>query len=149
MGKNWVPPFARVPSARVLAPAACPICSRSLLRVRANRIESLHIKKLKCRHYWNRSNSITGSLSFKEKEEGKESYDFLPVLFANTLLKKVSGIPVPSRDVTYQTLHGRECLLSDIPGDIPAGDGNTANIFFTVQGEIGGVRAARFRQRRR
>jgi hypothetical protein len=47
---------------------------------------------------------MAGFLSFKEKEEGEGSYDFLPVLFANTLLKKVSGFPVPSRDVTYKTL---------------------------------------------
>jgi hypothetical protein len=47
-------------------------------------------------------------------------------------VKKVNDIPVRSRDITYQTLHGwagpnyiiqtRESLVSDIP----AGDGNVA-----------------------
>ncbi len=46
----------------------------------------------------------------------------------------VGGIPVPSRDVTYQTLPGRakiiymESLVSDIPAEV----GNVANLFFTV-----------------
>jgi hypothetical protein len=50
--------------------------------------------------------------------------------------KKVSRFPVPSRDVTYQTLPGRALLIIHWPGrvwfDIPDGDGKTAN-FFTVQ----------------
>jgi hypothetical protein len=33
--------------------------------------------------------------------------------------KKVTGFPIPSWDVTYQTL----------PGRLPAGDGKTANLF--------------------
>ncbi len=46
-----------------------------------------------------------------------------------TLLEKVCDIPVPSRDVTYQTLFlPRENLVSDIP----SGDGNVANLYFTV-----------------
>ncbi len=49
-------------------------------------------------------------------------------------VKKVSGFPVPSRDVTYQTLPGREILLLFPPGeslvsDILPGDGKTANLF--------------------
>jgi hypothetical protein len=53
---------------------------------------------------------------------------------ASCTVKNVSDIPVPSRDVTYQTLPWegkiklfphRESLVSDIP----AGDGNVANIF--------------------
>jgi hypothetical protein len=50
--------------------------------------------------------------------------------------KKFSGFPVPSRDVTYQTLPGQELLI--IPwreswvSDILAGNGKTANLFFTV-----------------
>jgi hypothetical protein len=45
--------------------------------------------------------------------------------------KKVIDFPVPSREVTYQTLpwHGRECLVSDIP----AGEGKTANLFYSVE----------------
>ncbi len=42
-----------------------------------------------------------------------------------TLWKKVSGFPVPCRDVTYQSLPARESFVSDIP----AGDGKTANPF--------------------
>jgi hypothetical protein len=56
-------------------------------------------------------------------------------------LKKVSDIPVPSRDVTYQTLAVRESLNYSIPSqkslvsdtDIPAGDRNVANLFYSVQ----------------
>jgi hypothetical protein len=45
-------------------------------------------------------------------------------------VKKVSDIPVTSPDVTYQLFPPRESLVSDIP----AGDGNVANLFFTVCG---------------
>ncbi len=45
-------------------------------------------------------------------------------------MKKVSDVPVPSRDVTDQTYQKmpRESLVSDIP----AGNGNEVNLFFTV-----------------
>ncbi len=55
------------------------------------------------------------------------------IFFKGTLLEKVSSFPVPSRDVTYQTLPGRElfnyslareCLVSDIPAE----DGKTVNL---------------------
>ncbi len=42
--------------------------------------------------------------------------------------KKVGGFPVHSRDVTSQTLSAWESLVSDIP----AGDGKTANFFYSV-----------------
>ncbi len=50
------------------------------------------------------------------------------------LLKRVSHFPVPSRDVTDQTLSGREKTKLFPPrksliSDIPAGDGKTANSF--------------------
>ncbi len=54
-------------------------------------------------------------------------------LFFNTLtlLKKVSDFLVHSRDVTYQTLPGRELFLTreSLVSDIPAGEGKTANLF--------------------
>jgi hypothetical protein len=43
-------------------------------------------------------------------------------------VKKVSDIPVPSRDVTYKLSLGRKSLVCNIP----AGDGNVANVFFIV-----------------
>jgi hypothetical protein len=52
-----------------------------------------------------------------------------------TLYKKVSDIPVPSRDVTYQTLSffpgitSRESLVSDIP----LGTGMFLTFFYGVQ----------------
>ncbi len=52
--------------------------------------------------------------------------------YTNTV-KKVSDIPVPSRDVTYQTLSGREKLfpprMESVVSDIPAGYGNVDNLF--------------------
>jgi hypothetical protein len=42
--------------------------------------------------------------------------------------KKVNDFPVPSRDVTNQTLPARQSLVSDIP----AGDRNIANLFYSV-----------------
>ncbi len=45
-------------------------------------------------------------------------------LFVYTV-KKFIVFPVPTRDVTNQTLPGRESVVSDIP----AGDGKTANLF--------------------
>ncbi len=48
-------------------------------------------------------------------------------------VKKVSGFPVPSRDVTDKTLPGREFELfparESLVSDIPAGDGKIANLF--------------------
>ncbi len=49
-------------------------------------------------------------------------------------VKKIIAFPVPSLDVTYQTLSGREKLYNSLPGeslvsDNPAGDGKTANFF--------------------
>jgi hypothetical protein len=52
--------------------------------------------------------------------------------------KKVSGFPVPSRDVTYQTYHLFTKLLNFSPAreslesDILTGDGKTANLFYSV-----------------
>jgi hypothetical protein len=40
-------------------------------------------------------------------------------------VKKVSGFPVPLRDVTYQTLPVRMSSVSDVP----AGDGKIGNLF--------------------
>jgi hypothetical protein len=59
-----------------------------------------------------------------------ELYEFL----ASALLKRVSHFPVPSRDVTDQTLSGREKTKlfpprKSLVSDIPAGDGKTANSF--------------------
>jgi hypothetical protein len=71
---------------------------------------------------------------------------------SSTLRKKVSDIPDPSRDVTKLSLGGnyiiklfppRESLggnniiklfppRESLVSDIPAGDGNIANLFFTV-----------------
>jgi hypothetical protein len=42
-----------------------------------------------------------------------------------TLLKKISDFPVPSRDVTNQTLPGREC-------DIRAGDRKIVNLVYSA-----------------
>jgi hypothetical protein len=52
--------------------------------------------------------------------------------------KKVSDFTVPSRDVTYQTLLGRELLNSSRPRerlvrDIPAGDEKIFNLFYSVR----------------
>ncbi len=43
----------------------------------------------------------------KEKSEKRGGGGYI-FFYWNTLSKKVSGFPVPSRDVTYQTLPGRE-----------------------------------------
>ncbi len=61
-----------------------------------------------------------------------------PDLFRSSYtVKKISRFPVPSRDVTNQTLPGREDLTyrESLVNDIPAGDGKIANIFLqcTVQ----------------
>jgi hypothetical protein len=54
-------------------------------------------------------------------------------------VKKVNHFPVPSRDVTDQTLPGREKLKYSRPGRVrsatsrPAGDGKTANPFYSVR----------------
>jgi hypothetical protein len=47
---------------------------------------------------------------------------------AQYTVKKVNDFPVPSRDVTNQTLPGRESLVSDIP----AVGGKIANLFHSV-----------------
>ncbi len=47
-------------------------------------------------------------------------------------IKKVSDLPVPSRDVTNQTLPGRDKLFlarENLVNDIPAGDGKIGNLF--------------------
>jgi hypothetical protein len=50
-------------------------------------------------------------------------------------VKKVSDFPVPSRNLTYQTLLGRELLNYYLPAreslvsEIPGGDGKIANLF--------------------
>jgi hypothetical protein len=52
--------------------------------------------------------------------------------------KKVFGLPVPSREVTNQTLPGREYTLiqflarESLVSDIPAGDGKTDILFYSV-----------------
>jgi hypothetical protein len=46
-------------------------------------------------------------------------------------VKKASGFPVPSRDVTQRIIQlfpARESLVSDIPAE----DGKTANLFYSV-----------------
>jgi hypothetical protein len=53
------------------------------------------------------------------------------------VVKKVNGFPFPSRDVTYQTLPGRELFIQAGPAsDIPAGDGETANLFLQCTFDI-------------
>jgi hypothetical protein len=64
--------------------------------------------------------------------------------FSIYTIKKFFDIPVPSQDVTYQTLPGgnndviyksfppRESLVSDIP----AGDGNIKKLFYSVSYRI-------------
>jgi hypothetical protein len=58
----------------------------------------------------------------------------------------VSGFPVSSRDVPYQTLPGREKLWlfpswESLVSDIPAGDGKTANLFLQcIQGRYWSAR---------
>jgi hypothetical protein len=53
-------------------------------------------------------------------------------------VKKVSGFPVPSRDVMFQTLPSPEYLnyiflaRDSFVSDIPAGDGKTTNLFYSV-----------------
>ncbi len=46
------------------------------------------------------------------KQLGQKKYDFLAIMYILYVdmytVKNVSGFPVPSRDVTYQTLPGRE-----------------------------------------
>jgi hypothetical protein len=51
-----------------------------------------------------------------------------------TLLRKVSGLPVPCRDVTYQTLWPGivKILKESLVSDIPAGGGKTTNLFYSV-----------------
>ncbi len=46
-------------------------------------------------------------------------------------VRKVGDFPIPSRDVTNQTLPGRELFpaTQNLVGDIPAGDGKIANLF--------------------
>jgi hypothetical protein len=51
--------------------------------------------------------------------------------------KNFSDFPIPGRDVTNQTLPGREGLNFNPTGEslvshIPAGDGKIVNLFFTV-----------------
>jgi hypothetical protein len=52
--------------------------------------------------------------------------------------KMVGGIPVPRRDVTYQTLPGLAKIIKLFPPreslvcDIPAEDGNVTNLFYSV-----------------
>jgi hypothetical protein len=48
-------------------------------------------------------------------------------LGAACTIKKFVVFPVPSRDVTYQTLHGQELFT-----DIPAGGGKNDNLFCSV-----------------
>jgi hypothetical protein len=76
----------------------------------------------------NRQYSVTVTIK-------KHNYEFWKFHYS---VKNVSDFPVPSRDVTYQTLPAwlgiiklfpaRESLVSDIP----AGDGKIANIFYSV-----------------
>jgi hypothetical protein len=52
-------------------------------------------------------------------------------------VKKVSDFPIPSRDVTYQTLHGREELNYSRPGRVwlvtsRLGTGNFITFFYSV-----------------
>ncbi len=53
-------------------------------------------------------------------------------------VKKVSNFPVPSRNVTNQTLLGQENIITLFPvrdslfSDIPAGDGKITNLFYSV-----------------
>jgi hypothetical protein len=49
-----------------------------------------------------------------------------PVMLYN--VKKIIDFPVPSRNVSNQTLPARESLISDIP----AGDGKIDNLFYSV-----------------
>jgi hypothetical protein len=93
-----------------------------------------------------RKNSIT--LLFHQKcshsiETNSQStqlhYCTSPLLLAQirmdkgaTLLKKVSDFPIPSRDATNQTLHGREKFNYYLVSDIPAGDEKITNIFYSV-----------------
>jgi hypothetical protein len=51
--------------------------------------------------------------------------------------KKVGGFPVPSGDVTYQTLPGGEYFDYSRPGeslvsDVPAGEGKITDLFYSV-----------------
>jgi hypothetical protein len=52
------------------------------------------------------------------------------------MVKKVSDLPVPSRDVTNQTLPGRVQLNYSWPGIVwlvtSAGDGKIANLFYNA-----------------
>jgi hypothetical protein len=51
-------------------------------------------------------------------------------------VKKISDFPVPSWDVTKQTLPGRECFKGEFGySDIPAGDRKIANLFYSVYDE--------------
>ncbi len=58
------------------------------------------------------------------------------------LQQKVTDFPIPSRDVTYQTLPGWELLNSFRPcreslfSDIPAGDGKIVNLFNRVKSAV-------------
>ncbi len=61
---------------------------------------------------------------------------YLLQLITGTLLKKVNDFPVPSRDVTNQTLYGREWLNYSRPGrncGIPAGNGKIDNLCYSVR----------------
>ncbi len=56
--------------------------------------------------------------------ESEGVYEILMTKLTYTV-KKISDIPVPSRDVTYKLSPGRKSLVCNIP----AGDGNVANVF--------------------
>ncbi len=56
----------------------------------------------------------------------------LRLFIYSTPWKKVSHIPIPSRDVTYQTLSLLFPPMGSLVSDIPAGDGNVANLFYSV-----------------
>ncbi len=73
-----------------------------------------------------------GGFNQREGEKGNSSQNWFEN--TNTLWKRVSHFPVPSWDVTDQTLSGREKTKLFPPrksliSDIPAGDGKTANSF--------------------
>jgi hypothetical protein len=58
-----------------------------------------------------------------------------PVIYIYTIVhckKMVSDFPVPSRDVTNQTLPGGESVGESLVSDIPAGEGKIAKLFITV-----------------
>ncbi len=65
------------------------------------------------------------------------SFKSLTFYEISTLLKKVSDFPVPSRDVTNQTLPGLDLFQLFLPreslvSDIPAGDGKISNLFYSA-----------------